>query len=366
MLAVNGVFQVACLVVGVALTVIVVDSAVRSVVLPRGVAVAYTRLVFTAMRSLFMLRTRYVREYEKTDRIMALYGPLTIVTLPATWIAVLLFAFTFIFRGLGIDGWKEAFETSGSSLFTLGFLKPPDLPTMTLSFIEAALGLGLLALLISFLPSLYGTFSRREVPVAQLEVYAGNPPSAVTMLVRAHRISSLDALDDVWRTWDTWFAELGETHTSFASLVFWRSPKPDRSWVTAAGAVLDAASFAQSTLAVGYSQQAALAIRAGYLALRDIATFFDVRVDHDPAPDDPISITRDEYFEAYETMAAAGVPVRADRERCWRDFAGWRVNYDAALLALAGITLAPYAPWSSDRSLRYRRPRLLPRGRPPR
>lgn len=33
----------------------------------------------------------------------------------------------------------------------------------------------------------------------------------------------------------------------------------------------------------------------------------------------------------------------------WRDFAGWRVNYDTVLVALAGLTMAPYAPWSSDR-----------------
>jgi hypothetical protein len=34
------------------------------------------------------------------------------------------------------------------------------------------------------------------------------------------------------------------------------------------------------------------------------------------------------------------------------------VNYDTVLIALAGLTAAPYAPWSSDRSLRYHRPPL--------
>ncbi len=41
----------------------------------------------------------------------------------------------------------------------------------------------------------------------------------------------------------------------------------------------------------------------------------------------------------------------ADREQAWRDFSGWRVNYDVPLLALASLVMAPYAPWSSDRSL---------------
>ena len=34
-----------------------------------------------------------------------------------------------------------------------------------------------------------------------------------------------------------------------------------------------------------------------------------------------------------------------------RNFKGWRVNYDRVLLGLARITSAPYAPWSSDRTL---------------
>jgi hypothetical protein len=39
----------------------------------------------------------------------------------------------------------------------------------------------------------------------------------------------------------------------------------------------------------------------------------------------------------------------ADREQAWRDFGGWRVNYDTALINLADYVMAPRAPWSSDR-----------------
>ncbi len=37
--------------------------------------------------------------------------------------------------------------------------------------------------------------------------------------------------------------------------------------------------------------------------------------------------------------------MHEDREQCWRDYAGWRVNYDTVLIALAALTMAPYAPW---------------------
>jgi hypothetical protein len=90
-------------------------------------------------------------------------------------------------------------------------------------------------------------------------------------------------------------------------------------------------------------------IRSGYLCLRHLADYFRIAVDHDPQPDDPISIRREEFDAAYERLAGNGVPLRADRDQCWRDFAGWRVNYDAALIGLARLTMAPDAPWSSAR-----------------
>jgi hypothetical protein len=97
--------------------------------------------------------------------------------------------------------------------------------------------------------------------------------------------------------------------------------------------------------------QADLCIRAGFIALRRIADFFRVPHNPNPQPGDPISISREEYDLACDQLAAAHVPLKADRDQAWRDFSGWRVNYDTVLLALAAITMAPYAPWSSDRSL---------------
>src|SRR5690606_1636880 len=72
--------------------------------------------------------------------------------------------------------------------------------------------------------------------------------------------------------------------------------------------------------------------------------------DPNPNPEDPISISRDEFDEVYDELRDSGIPVIADREMAWRNFKGWRVNYDRVLLGLARITSAPYAPWSSDRT----------------
>src|SRR5262249_42960322 len=153
----------------------------------------------------------------------------------------------------------------------------------------------------------------------------------------------------IWDDWETWFADLEETHTSQPSLVFFRSISHDRSWITSAGVVLDAAALRTAALDVPPNPRAQLCIRAGYLALRRIASYFAIPFDDDPAPDDAISIDRSEFDAALDDLARADVPLRADRDAAWRDFKGWRVNYDAPLIGLAGLAQAPYAPWSSDR-----------------
>jgi hypothetical protein len=343
---------------GVALILSVLDSAVRTFVLPRGVAPVLTRAMFVGLRSLFNGIAGLARTYDGRDSVMALYGPIGLLLLPTVWILVTMVAFAAMFHALGVSGYQAAIEMSGSSLFTLGFVRPPDFASTLLAFAEAAIGLGLLALLIAYLPTIYSAFSKREVLVGQLSAFSGQPPSGVEILRRAHLMERFHLLEDIWVQWQGWFAELEETHTSLAVVNFFRSPTPHRSWVTAAGAVLDAASLRLAATEMGFDAQAGLMVRAGRYALGAIADYFDLPYADDPQPTDPILVTRDEFEEACDQLVAAGIAVRADRDAAWADFQGWRVNYDLALVGIASLVMAPYAPWSSDRSPRYRRPRL--------
>ncbi len=292
------------------------------------------------------------RSYTERDRAMALYAPFSLLMLPAVWVGLVIAGYTAIYWALGIEPLQEAFMVSGSSLLTLGFDRAPTLPTSILAFLEAATGLALVALLISYLPTMYSAFSRREVAVTMLEVRAGSPPSAIEMINRYYRIHGLEHFSELWPVWEVWFADIEETHTSLAALTFFRSPQPDRSWITAAGAVLDAASLIRSTVDVPSDPHADLCIRAGYIALRRIADFFQIKYNAQPDTGDPISITRAEFDEACNRLKEQGVPLKPDRDQAWHDFTGWRVNYDTVLLALARLTMAPEAPWSSDRAYR--------------
>jgi hypothetical protein len=353
--------RVFVVVAGVAIVAASIGSAVKTVVLPRASASRITRVVFLIVRWLFRVVARPSMSFERRDRILGAYAPLGLMSTLAAWLALALGGFTLIFWGIDHEGWRAAFDLSGSSLFTLGIGRPEGLGSTVLIFVEAALGLFLLALLITYLPTIYAAFSRREVGITALEVRAGSPPSAREMIWRYWRLGRLSEIHEVWAEWERWFVDVEESHTSHPSLAFFRSSHPDHSWITAGGAVLDGAALVLSSVDLPRDVKAEFCIRSGYLCLRAIADYFQIAHDPDPHPDDPISIGRDEWNEVVAELGRAGVPLKADREQAWRDFAGWRVNYDRVLISLAALTEAPMALWSSDRGMVPMRPPVFGR-----
>lgn len=350
---------------------ITIRSAIRTFVLPRSAPDLITRFWFRHMRRLFeVLLIKRARTFEEIDARLALYAPVTLVALPFLWLSLIMFGYSLIFWGLDLHpsamthmSWQSlefAIRLSGSSMLTLGFIGVDGLLYSLLAFSEAALGPVMIALLIAYLPTLYSAFSKREELVTMLEVRAGSPPTPTEMFRRIIRYAGQDELNLLWKNWEVWFSELEESHSSLPMLAFFRSQQPSRSWITASGLVLDAAALQLSTLDLRDNGYAALCLRAGFLALQRISGFFGIKYNPDPKPTDPISITREEYDEVYDELAALNMfPLKKDRDQAWRDFAGWRVNYDAPLIALAQLVSAPYARWSSDRGIRMQRPRLF-------
>jgi hypothetical protein len=294
--------------------------------------------------------------------------------------------FSFVFWGLDIGSFSDAWVTSGSSLFTLGFAKPEGGGLIWLTFVEATIGLGVVALLISFLPTLYAAYSAREQGVGMLAPLAGSPASATQLLWRLHAAHAL-AGSGTWSSTSAWFVAVEQSHIAFPALSQFPPQQEERSWVTTAGTVLDAAAIALSVaeiekgrpvdaaadaggeqthfgglllvLAHGSSAIVGTARAAG-IAVEDPPTVVDLVLgtDHDPRP---ISIERREYDEALEFLAEAGVVGAVDTERGWVVFSRIRASYDTALRGLAGLTHAPPAPWTSDRALIVGRPRFFSR-----
>ena len=335
-------------------------SAIATFVLPRSARSQLNRLVFGLFRRLFEFIFRFVKSYEQRDAIMAYYAPIALMSLVPAWYILISLGYSFMYWALRAGDYFFDFRLSGSSLLTLGFTAPEGYLVTALVFSEAMLGLIMVGLLIAYLPTMYSAFSRREQAVNMLEVRAGNPPNPYDMLSRFHRIHGLDKLGEYWKSWEIWFADVEESHTTLPALVFFRSPRGENSWITSAGAILDTAALTLSSINIPYEPSAALSIRAGFLALRKIADYFDISYPVDPRyPTTPISVTREEYDEVIRKLEEAGIPIVADREKAWTDFAGWRVNYDRVLLVLCTLVMAPSTPWSSDRAAKFKNPPLF-------
>jgi hypothetical protein len=335
------VLKVVAFVVGVALILYTIRAAIRLFLVPRALQLYLARFVFVMVRRVFWLFANNRHDFVRRDAVMAFYAPVALLSVFTLWLVLVLIGYTAMYWALGNGPLSFAFTESGSALLTLGFAQGRNLPTIGLMFTEAAIGLGLLALFIAYLPSLYGAFSRREAGVSKVEVRAGRPPSGIYLIQLAWTVGRMEILRTLWPEWENWFVEVDETHTSFPPLVFFRSGHPDESWVTSTGAILDAASLYVSSVDVPRTPEPEFMIRAGYLCLRHIAAFFWIPVPDDPGPTDPISIERSEFDAAYDRLAAGGVPMKPDRDQCWRDFAEWRINYDAALI---GGCPADYGP----------------------
>ena len=344
-------FVIGAAIVVAAIVVAAMASAIKSTVLPRATRNRIVTLVAVSMRLTLRALLRRTSGYERRDRVMAFFGPVTLIAQLASWIALIFIGYSLMFLGVETTSVKRAAELSGSSVTTLGSATSSDLHAQLLTYSEAALGLVLLTLLITYLPTIYQSCSRREKGVGLLAVRAGSPPRATTMLIRYHHIEDVNfRLTELWRTWESWFIDVEETHTSYPILVDFRSLRSDQSWVNSAGVLLDAASLWVSSIEHANDPDAQLCIRAGYLSLGWIASNLGIPFDPDPAPDDPVSIAREEFESACDEMAKGGINLKADRAQAWKAFAGWRVNYDTVLLNLARFAEAPPVPWVSDRS----------------
>jgi hypothetical protein len=325
-------------------------SVLRTLVLPRSKASRLLTSLWRFWRAVLRGLARPRRRYEALDRLLEWHAPLILVSQLLVWLLAMFAGFTLVSYAVAPRlGWAIALREAGSSLFTLGFAVPRRLQLTVVDFAAAASGPLLIALQIAYLPTLYATYNRRETEVTLLRSLAGEPSWGPELLARHYMVGAVDQLQRVYQRWERLAADLGESHANYPVLLAFRSPKPYRSWITAMLAVMDAAAMHLTLAPATAPVDARLVIRAGFLALRDIADARGIGYDPDPRPDAPIALTFEEFREGVKRAEDAGFrPVR-DVADAWLDFKGWRVNYESLAYMLARRSDAVPALWSGPR-----------------
>jgi hypothetical protein len=375
------ILRILSLLLGTLMVLGILGSALKTVVLPQEGFPRLAQAVFALVHRL-LIHPR--RRGAHQANLRSLYAPVALVSLPLVWMLLMVVAFSFVFWGTGGLTWQGAFEVSGSSLTTLGFSKPGGTGRIWLSFIEATIGLGLVAMLISYLPTIYSSYNAREKGVITLRPLAGTPPTAPEFLESLYRLGSLDT-PAYWQGQANWILDIEQTHTAFPILSYFPENHADHSWVASVGTLLDAAALVLSatggggpgglarsgavfadmekgplaTVVYGVPAVGRIARAAGVplsppAQISELAAHFT-----EPAPD--VSVTRAEYLAALSGVAPILGVEPGDEEAKWRQFAHIRSGYDRPLRALAGLTLAPPAPWTTDRPAEVGRPRFIRR-----
>ena len=330
---------------GLVLVITTLSAAIRSFILPRNEVVRMNVWAFQGIRAIFDAAARLANSYERRDRIMAHYAPVALVALPVFWEALVSLGYTSMFWALGHGSWRRCYELSSSSLLTLGSSSTHHSLVAVLSYSEATLGLLLLTLLISYLPTIYQSFSRREATVAQLELRAGTPPTAAYLLGWLNHDGSVQNDDQQWAEWERWFVEIEESHTSLPILSFFRSPQPGRSWVTAGGLILDTAALLFAVVDGPQPRQAQITFKAGCLALNRVYRYFNDKANSEPIDLQPGSEKavpgRPEFDLACQLLADKGLQIYDDRDAAWQRYGELRSRYAKAVQFLSILLMAP-------------------------
>ena len=191
-------------------------------------------------------------------------------------------------------------------MFTLGFTLSHAEGSRIVDFIAAGTGMVLVALQIAYLPTLYSAYNRRETLVTLLESRAGSPAWGPELLIRHQLVGTIDNLPSLFAEWERWAADVAESHSTYPSLLYLRSPRAQNSWIVSLIAVMDAAALTLAMDPEGAPIEARMCIRMGFTCLRDIAQATRMPFDPDPGPGPAHRPRRAAFDEAYDRLAAVG------------------------------------------------------------
>jgi hypothetical protein len=325
----------------------------KSVVLPRP-AINRFILVRRLFRELWVawrwVATRSSRVARREARLAA-FGPIGILVVFAVWALAFIFGY-----GLMIDALRTQLHPApldfGTSLYfsattlvplSYGDIIPLGAAARLVTIAESVTGVGLAALVITLLFSLYESFQDREELVIALDALAGAPPSGVQILETAAELRMRGQLARTFDDWRGWAAAVLESHLAYPPLVYFRSSHDNEAWLNSFGAVMDAATLIISTIEDESEGPARLMFTVGNHLVEDLSWYFGLESSPDPY------VEREEFDEAVARVGKAGYRCRQTGV-AWKEFVALRAKYAFPLNQMAKALAIVPAQWIGDRS----------------
>lgn len=342
---------------GIALIIVVLADAFETVVFPRRVTrrIRLVRLFYRTTWRLWTALVHALSSGKRQENYLSYYGPLSLPLLLGFWASVLISGFALLYWAPG-NALKtpEGFVTfgtclyfSGTTFFTLGLgdIVPHTPVARALIVLESGMGFGFLAIVISYLPALNQSFSKREVNISLLDARAGSPPTAIEMVRRQSQDSATESLSRLLYEWERWSAELLESHLSFPVLVYFRSQHDNQSWLAALTSILDTCAFVMTNLHGTCVRQAQLTFAMARHAIVDLALVLHV------APEEPLidRLPPRELASMHAALETEGIQLRKDADVAPRLYELRRMYepYVHALSLRLKLSVPPWVPEAS-------------------
>lgn len=327
----------------------------KSVVLPRP---AINKFVLVRQIFLYLWRLwRWIGERGsvtgRREGWLATFAPIGVLIMFVVWAVSFVLGYALVIDGfrdemnpIPSDYW-ESIYFSATTLVPLSYgdFVPTGLGARLSTIAESATGVGLAALVITLLFSLYASFQRREELVITLDALAGAPPSGVQILETAADLKMRDQLGKTFDDWRAWSAAVLESHLAYPILFYFRSSHDNEAWLNSFGAMMDAALLVLTTTVDGGAEGTAkLSLTVGNHLVEDMAWYFRITASHDE-----VGVERHEFDQAVERLIKAGYKCRPT-EIAWKDFSKYRSRYASTLNELAKRFAIIPAQWIGDRS----------------
>ncbi len=341
-------------ILGFVLLLVVLWDAFETVILPRHVTRRFrlARVFFRTTWRLWTLFASRAHSSKRRESYLSYFGPLSMLLLLVFWAAMLMFSFALLLWSGGSAvkpaGGTPTFRTdiylSGTTFFTLGMgdVTPGSALARVIIVTEAGTGFGFLALMIAYLPTLYGAFSQREVNISLLDARAGSPPTAGELLRRHGRSRIRDGLAQYLRDWEQWSAQLMESHLTYPFLCFFRSQHDNQSWLAAFTAILDVCA---AIIAYGEGEtkwQAQLTFAISRHAVADLSEVLGVKP-QSPATD---RLPQEDLKKVRSLLVECGVAHQNDAGDL--KLKELRRMYEPHLVALSRLLWMPVPSWGLD------------------
>jgi len=344
--------QILSAIAGIVVILVVLLDAFETIVLPRRVRRQFRLTAWFYRRTWIPWRglASRIGSASRRENFLGYFGPLSLILLLVFWAFGLIFGFALLQYGVGehvvLGNERVTFGTvfylSGETFFTLGYgdITPTSGIARALAVSEAGMGFAFLGVVIGYLPTIYSSFSRREIEISRLDARAGSPPTAAELLARFGNCPEQTVLDRIFRDWEQWAAAVLESHLSYPVLSFFRSQHNNQSWLGALTTILDASALVIAGIDGIRNEQARITFAMARHAVVDLAQVVNARYDpHIPDRLPPLELAR-----LRQALSERGLRV-PDSAEAEQKLAHLRSLYEPYAEAMGRTLLINLPPW---------------------